>query len=372
MKRVCHITTVHPTFDSRVFYKEVKTLAKNGYDVSLIVQHEKNTIVDGVKIIALPKIENRFKRLFLLTTKAYKLALKQKAQVYHFHDPELLPWMAILRRKTKAKIIYDIHEDYASSIKQKNYIPWGVRNALSLLFSFMEKILSRNFTKILAEKYYAERFPEGKEVLNYPTLNNFNEESSFNIVLEKENRVIYTGNVSEDRGAFIHSNLVNLVPSLHVYMVGKCDKNLADRMRNIVSFNIGRIHIEGEGYFVPHEKVISYYNAGNWLAGLSIFPKTDHYYKKELTKFFEYMKVGIPIIASDFSVWKKLIQGNNCGICVNPKNLGEIAEAVKYLIKHPGKAKIMGENGKKAFLKKYNWGKESRKLLKIYEEITKK
>ncbi len=372
MKRVCHITTVHPTFDPRIFYKEAKTLANKGYDVSLIVQHEKNVVVDGVKIIALPKTEDRLKRLFLLSIKAYKLALKQNAEVYHFHDPELLPWMVILRKRTGAEVIYDIHEDYVSGIKQKNYIPWGVRNILSLLFGFLERILSRSFIKILAEKYYIERFPEGKETLNYPTLDIPNKENLFNLVLGKEKRVIYTGSVSEDRGALIHSNLVNLVPYLHVYIIGKCDRSLANRMRDIASSNIERIHIEGENSFVPHEKVVSYYDAGGWLAGLSIFPKTDHYYKKELTKFFEYMRAGIPIIASNFPVWEKLIKGNNCGICVDPTSSKEINKAIDCLIKNPERAKIMGENGKKAFLEKYNWSKERKKLLKIYGEITDK
>lgn len=62
--KVCILTTVHPLFDTRIFHKEAKTLVKAGYYVTLIVQHDKNDVVDGVKIIALPKPRNRFAPIF--------------------------------------------------------------------------------------------------------------------------------------------------------------------------------------------------------------------------------------------------------------------------------------------------------------------
>lgn len=67
MKKICILTSVHPAFDVRIFYKEARTLARAGYDVTLIAQHDKNEIVDGVKVIALPKAKNRFFRVFFLT-----------------------------------------------------------------------------------------------------------------------------------------------------------------------------------------------------------------------------------------------------------------------------------------------------------------
>jgi glycosyltransferase involved in cell wall biosynthesis len=87
---------------------------------------------------------------------------------------------------------------------------------------------------------------------------------------------------------------------------------------------------------------------------------------------FEYMAAGLPVIASNFPLWKEIIEGNHCGIYVNPLKPKEIAKAIEYLIKHPKEAKRMGENGRKAVLEKYNWENESKKLLKIYEELLSK
>lgn len=368
MTKICHITTVHPNFDVRIFYKEAISLVGAGYDVTLIVQHNKNETIDGVKIIALSKPKNRFKRIFSLSKKAYKSALEQKADIYHFHDPELLPWMMRLKAKTGASIIYDVHEDYLTGMRQKRYIPFGIRNFLVLVFNFFEKYCSKNFTKILAEKYYIERFPGGRTVLNYPLLSGREEKKNY--YSKNEFRALYTGNISEDRGALIHTSLIKSLSFLHIYMAGKCDKKLLEKLNKLAGPFRDRLHIESGG-FIPYKRILEYYNAGNWIAALAVFPFTKHYCRKELTKFFEYMYAGTPVIASNFPAWKEIIEKNQCGICVDPAKPKEAARAIEYLIKNPETAKKMGENGKKAVLEKYNWERESKKLLNIYEELLK-
>ena len=117
--KVCILTTVHQPFDTRIFYKEAKTLVQAGYDVTLIAQYNKNEIVDGVKIIALPKPKNRFVRIFGLTWRTFYLAFCQCANIYHFHDPELI-LICILLKLKGAKIIYDVHEDYEQKVLSKD------------------------------------------------------------------------------------------------------------------------------------------------------------------------------------------------------------------------------------------------------------
>jgi len=369
--KVCIITTVHHPFDTRIFHKEAITLAKTGYEVTLIAQHDKDEVVDDINIIALQKPKNRFCRIFLLGWKAYKLALKQNADVYHFHDPEFLPWANRLKKKTKAKVIYDVHEDYITSIKQKKYIPFIFRGLISKIFDYLEKSYSKEFVKILAEKYYQKRFTNGYTILNYPVLSEKPEQrKEYNLNIDEENAVIYTGNVSIDRGALIYPELVKLIPNLHLYLVGRCDSRITDKIYNIAENSKEFIHIDGEG-FIPFEKIISYYIGKNWLAGLAIFPYSEHYYQKELTKFFEYMNFGIPILASNFPVWRDLIEKNECGICVNPFNYKEISNAIEYIVNNPDKAKNMGENGQKLVREKYNWENESKNLLKIYDNLNK-
>jgi glycosyltransferase involved in cell wall biosynthesis len=106
--------------------------------------------------------------------------------------------------------------------------------------------------------------------------------------------------------------------------------------------------------------------------GLVCFhPEPNHLFPRS-NKLFEYMSVGLPVIASNFPQWKAIVEGSNCGLTVNPLDPGEIAQAIEYLIRHPDEARKMGENGRKAVLEKYNWEKEGKELLRVYEELTKR
>jgi glycosyltransferase involved in cell wall biosynthesis len=87
---------------------------------------------------------------------------------------------------------------------------------------------------------------------------------------------------------------------------------------------------------------------------------------------FEYMSASLPLITSNFPFWKEIVEGNNCGICVNPLNPQEIADAIKYIINNPKEAEKMGKNGRDAVEKKYNWTIEEIKLFKVYESIVNK
>ena len=171
--KVCILTTVHPSFDTRIFYKEAKTLARAGYEVALIAQHDKNEVVDRVKIIALPKPRNRFTRIFSLTWRAFRLALRERANVYHFHDPELLPIGVILKFFTSAKVIYDVHEDVPQQILTKYWVPARLRKPLAAFFNVFEKLLTRMLDAVIvATEGIAKKFREHNPVVihNYPHL----------------------------------------------------------------------------------------------------------------------------------------------------------------------------------------------------------
>ncbi len=81
------------------------------------------------------------------------------------------------------------------------------------------------------------------------------------------------------------------------------------------------------------------------------------------------MAAGIPVIASDFPLWREVIEGNHCGVCVDPLNAGKIAEAITFLTENPRLSSSMGSNGRKAILEKYNWENEEKKLLHLYAQL---
>ncbi|WP_035177823.1 glycosyltransferase [Alkalihalobacterium bogoriense] len=367
-KKVVHITTVHHPLDPRIYYKQCQSLAKAGYDITLIAPESEDDIPNlGVEVISIKKSKNRLFRMLGTTFQAFKMAKKIKADYYHFHDPELLLVGFLLKRKSNV-VIYDIHEDYETSILQKTYIAKPLRTFIAKAYRFVEKVLTRKMEICLAEKYYAEKYPQGVCILNYPIINEklVNREP---IASEIEDKVIYTGNVTKDRGALYHAKLPKIDPLLTVYIYGKCSEALANEMFAVVSPNKDKLVIEGIEQYVPKDIIDEGYSSQCWLAGLALFPPTDHYMKKELTKFFEYMTAGIPIVCSDFPVWNEFIETYSCGITVNPYNDKEIKEALEFLRMNKDEAIQLGQNGKKAIIKKLNWTVQERHLLEWYEKM---
>jgi len=370
MEKVCHITTVHPPFDTRVFHKECKTLEMAGYEVVLIAQHNKNEIIEGVKIIALPKPKNRFERMFFLTKKAYRLALEQSADIYHFHDPELIPWMIKLKKKTRANIIYDVHEDVPCQILNKHWLPWIIRKPVAWIMDGVEWLSAHIFDAIIpSTPKIADRFPKVKTVViqNFPIITEILFTTNLIPYVQRPQSFVYVGVIASIRGiaeivrAF---SLLSDIFKIRLELAGTFSPNeFVNTLRALSGWTSVTYHGE-----ISRKQLVCL--LGRVRAGLVVHQPIPNEINAQPIKMFEYMAAGLPVIASNFPLWKEIIKENQCGICVNPLNPKEIARAIKYLIEHPEEAKKMGENGRKAVLEKYNWENEGKKLLKIYERLS--
>lgn len=368
--KAVHITTLHHPLDPRIYYKQCLSLHQAGYDVTLIAPvSEEMEVKPEFSLVPLKKYANRWIGLAAGTFHAYLQAKKLKADVYHFHDPELLLIGRLLKKKDN-EVIYDIHEDYETGIIQRNYFTAPVRKAIAKIYKYVEKKCTIQMKLVLAEKYYKEKYPSGTCILNYPLLNPalLHREIKFHTA----SQVLYTGNITKDRGAVQHAKLPLIDEGISLHLYGKCSKDLAEEMFETAGAAQDRLHIHGIGQYIPKAEIDAAYEKENWLAGIALFPPTEHYMKKELTKFFEYMAAGIPVICSDFPKWKEFIQEYDCGICVDPDNEQEIAEALQYLKSNPEKARQMGENGRRAVKEHLNWKKEEDKLIHLYEELVSK
>ena len=365
---VCHLTTAHPRFDNRIFKKECVSLAHAGYKVILLVgDGKKNALESGVQICDLGVYNKAFMRIFIAPFVFAYTALRKKAKIYHFHDPELILTGLILRMFGQ-KVIYDIHEDYTTSIYQRSYIPVFLKRITRILWSFFENFAASFFYQIIAEKYYQNRFPQAIQILNYPIL-------SPHLSPNKQgvgNTILYTGNINEERGALIYTDILNFTNNIDLVMIGFCRTTTWNKIKSIAGTNIYKLKIIGIDSYVGYNEIKKIYEGGSFLCGLAIFPEGPHFKQKELTKFFEYMHYGIPIICSNFPVWKYLVEKHNCGICVNPNSKDEILSAIKYLQNNPVKALEMGRNGIKAVDEHFNWGIEEEKLINFYNSIGEK
>jgi len=374
---ICHITTVHNAYDTRIFYKECRSLAKYFGTVYLIVPSDKNYEIDGVKIIKIPILKNRFLRITAGNIIAFDKALKIKARIYHFHDPEFIPWALLLKAATKSKVIYDVHEDYFTSIREKKWIKGVIlRKVSASILNFIEKKSSKFFDAIvISEDYYIDNFKGMNkkivEVLNYPILNEALPEINF-----KKTRfsLVYSGTVSENRGIWDALKVVQCLAEerkdFKLYIIGKfSSENLLSNVRKFLTENTLEEYVEiiGGSEYTKRETIDAYHKLMD--VGLVLIPISPHYERKLPTKFFEYMLAGIPFIATNFPRWKEFVEENKCGFVVNPNNFEEIDKLIQYLIDNPDERKKMGEEERKKVLEKYNWDTQEKRLVDLYTEL---
>ena len=364
MTKVCHLTSVHKSNDVRIFLKECRSLANSGFDVSLVCVNEKEEIIDGVKIISVnDKGGGRIRRATVVCNKIYWKAVEVNADIYHFHDPELLRIGFKLKRKGK-KVIYDAHEDLPRQIIGKPWIPKPIRSVTAFITEWLENFYASRMSVVLtATPFIAERFkkinPNTIDVNNFP----LKEEMDFvSANSQKENAVCYIGGITEIRGIYPLLEAIN-ISKTKLFLAG----DGSDELKKNLAKKSGWSYVEYAGFVSREEarKIMS-----KAAAGVVTFLPLPNHVNAQPNKMFEYMAAGLPLIGSHFPFWKDIIEKNNCGILVNPESPEEIANAIEFIIANPDDAKRMGENGRKAVFEKYNWEPESRKLINLYKTLS--
>lgn len=364
MRRIVHMTSVHSQNDTRIFLKECQSLKEAGYDVSLIVQHNRDEVINGVKILALDKPSGRRERFYDTNRQMYKLALECNADIYHFHDPELIPIGLKLKRKGK-KVIYDVHEDVPRQILSKEWIAKPIRKTIGFLTEKYENYCACRFDAITAATpHIRDRFKrlnsKTVDINNYPILQEWHMPQTD--WMEKDNGVCYMGGITTVRGIY---QMIDAIGMTDYKLLLGGDFESQEYRNNAVQMD-GWSNVDELGY-LNREQVRHTYQRSK--AGLVVLWPIINYIDALPVKMFEYMSAGIPVIASDFPLWKEIIEGNECGLCVDPLNVTEIANAITWIMKHPTKAEQMGRNGCKAVAQKYNWDSERKKLIGLYEEV---
>jgi glycosyltransferase involved in cell wall biosynthesis len=297
-----------------------------------------------------------------------RLALKQKGNIYHFHDPELIPVGIILKLSGK-KVIYDVHEDLPEQILSKYYIPSWQSRPLAAFFKLVEQLASKVFNYIItATDNIQEKFNKHEKVVairNFPILDLFKHTNANHRDLSSHFKLIYTGGLFEIRGITqIVQALEYVNNNVELILLGEfAPKEYVNKVRRLKGF--GKVRYLGK---VPFEEVSEYYSSAD--IGIVCFLPERNHIKAMPNKLFEYMAAGLPVIASDFPLWKKIIDDAGCGICVDPTNPKEIAGAILHLFNNPQLRKQMGENGRRAVEEKYNWKRESERLLRAYEKLS--
>ena len=368
--KICHLTSVHFIDDVRIV-KECTSLAANGFDVTLIACGDSafEDMKNGVKRISLyVPVKNRLQRMIKRTKAVKQRAFQLNADIYHFHDPELMPLGLKLKKRNKL-VICDVHEDFPLNILTKDWIPCILRHFIAGIMRFYEQKIAANYDAIISvTPQIVDRFKKVNEIsfliTNYPILN----DKSKMILEEKvSNTFCYAGTIEPLR--MIHSIIqaMELVPDARFLLAGEISNEYLDKLKKLPGWR--NVIFLG---LIPYQQVLSLYSKSAF--GIVIENYHPVNYNNEgslgITKLFEFMQAGLPVICSDFILYKEIVSTYKCGITVNPTNIYEIVEAINYLFKNPVEAKKMGENGQRAVRQKYNWTTQEKVLIAMYEKLS--
>ncbi len=364
--KVCHLSSVHQRNDTRIFFKECLTLQKNGYDINLVIADGLgDETKSDVRIIDVGKPINRFSRIFITTIKVFFNAKKLDADIYHFHDPELAPLCLFFRLLGKP-VIFDVHENIKEQIKDKQWLSPVFANFFSFLFSFLNTIFTKSFSVIIAENSYSKIYKNQKSkhkfdvILNFPELQLLEQFKNLN---RRGNEFFYIGVISRDRGLDTILDSLNILDSKNydfkMHFIGRLYDEINwtkyPKIREKIIF-YGRMNLD-EGYAI----------SSNCVAGLAILKPIGNYVGSYPTKIFEYMAIGLPTITSNFALYKKIVEENNVGWCVDPYSPTDLAEVMMYILDSKSLSEI--SDFAISASSKYSWESESKKLLKMYHNI---
>lgn len=419
MTTVTLLSSVHLALDNRVFYREARTLQQAGYSVNLVAVHDREEVKEGIHIIPLPRVR-RWQRP-LLWFVLLDIARKTEADIYHFHDPELLLISPLLRWLTGKPVIYDIHEVYTDFVRVKEYIPANLREPIARLVGWLEPRLARwqsglifaddqigacfahiqrpkttlfnfpswQFVEKAAAAVEARREIERLEIKDWEQGSRGEEEQGnreareslsvsqslpaphFSFAQKNGPIILYLGGMERNRGTELmlaaFEQVLEKIPEARLFLVGHfapgdLEQEVRDdaRARGIAeSVTItGRVSFEQIGHYLQKASI-------GWVSWQP-FAKNE---KNIPTKLFEYMAYGLPVVTSDLASVRPFVRQGINGLRVKATDPAAHAEAILLLLENPERAQALGREGQQLVQNRFNWDLMKPRLLGLYEEI---
>lgn len=362
--RIVHVTTVHDiSTDTRIVWREAASQAAQGHDVHVVAQDwDAFTAPPGITFHPLSHPRGRLDRFLRLGPQATRLALDLEPDFIHVHDPELMPYMWPLRRRTR-RIIYDAHEDLPRQMLMKPYLGTSSRKLASTAATQFVRTNDRLVDGVVcATPKIAAGFSRAPTavVQNFPVIS-----APSPLAGAKPLEAIYVGTVTRPRGA------IEMVEALEIFEMGEVvltmvgpthDPILLGELQGLQAWN--RVDYVG-----PTDPARARHLMHEAKVGLCLMHPTQAYLDAYPTKLFEYLAEGIPVIASDFPLWRKILGGADCAYFVDPLDSQRIGAALGALLSDPQRAMDMGQRGKELVLEQFSWQSQFEHLESLYDGV---
>ncbi|MGB7480507.1 MAG: glycosyltransferase [Burkholderiaceae bacterium] len=374
--RIAIVTSIHPDFDARI-WKHATSLARSGYNIHLICPWavDEGAVIEGVSFHPFARVIERRKRFFLVPIRVWgKLKpLMETIDIVHFHDIDLLPWMALLC--TKKHVVYDVHENYPEEMLIKEWIPVLLRKPLSRIVSIGQRFLAsiiRNVVLVVDSQDPDFDHPRINKVhiWNYASVKLL--ESVADDYMERQECIIFTGTHYVANGSLllmeIMERLHKLRPALKLMITdGMFSQEVS---RELMLEEVTKRGLQDAVIFVPRvnsQEIMTVLNR----ATVAIVPvlRVPKAIRGVPNKLFEYMAAGLPVVSSDLPYQEKIIKNSQAGYLARPEDPDSFVVAIQKLLDDKDLALDMGKNGQKIFQHRYSWEGQLPRLLAFYDAI---
>lgn len=368
-QRVLLLSSVHPATDPRILYKIVPSISPF-YEVFCALPNADNYPGRNyATMIRLPQYRSLVARIIFSHPVLLWKCIWLRPDLVHIFVPELIP-VAFLFKWLGARVIYEVQENLYKKFQFKKY---NNQALFQTLFKYFDVAARRNFYCIFTEDAYLEEyrtlsFPSAV-IHNYVSLPFVDANSRPDIRCLDMPAFFYSGVISMER---CFDTLVAALEILrvkhsrfHVHLFGPV-RFSEEEASQLPAYKNVRKHLTFYGYT---DLRLAMQHAGKCLAGIALLKPVADYPDSYTTKLFEYMALKLPVITSDFPLYKKVVERSECGFCISPYDANLLADKLDWIINNIEKAFKMGDNGRKAVESYYNWENEEKKLLSFYKMV---
>lgn len=370
--KVAHVTTVHRPLDVRICLKQAATLAASGFEVvELASRAEAPMTVHGVRIQPVGQARNRLDRMTRVLWRTYRAARRERADVYHLHDPELIP-LGMLLKLHGARVVYDVHENLHLDIVAKPWLPAWSKPPLGWLAQAVEALAARIFDQIVpATEGIARRFPPRvtTRIRNAPRLDELYDPVAHRPFAERSPTLVYVGGLGglgDLKGVSLMLRAMAALPAsspVRLVLGGPAPyPGFAEELARTPGGD--RVDYVG---FVDRAQLKRLLDDA--IAGLVLYPPMPNNVESEPVKFFEFLAAGVPVISSDFPLLASLVDRWECGRAVDALDPRAVAAAIQELADDRALAESLGRNGRAAIEREWNWELEGEKLVALYRRL---
>jgi glycosyltransferase involved in cell wall biosynthesis len=365
------LSTVHPSSDPRIIYKIAPALARQYQVFCALPLAKRHPDVENVTTISLPYFQRLLPRLLFCHPVVLWKFFRIRPDLVHIFVPELLP-VAFIFSLLGSRVIYEVQENLYKKFSIKKYNNAALYKQFFRLFDHAAR---RRFYCIFTEHAYLQEYRELKYpfalIRNYASVSFIDAHSGGRCVKNGPVRIFYSGVISMERCFDILvaalAKLKPRYPDFQVHLFGPVRLKKSE-MKEIPGFTDVSENLVFYGY-TDQKTALSY--APQCIAGIALLKPVADYPDSYTTKLFEYMALKLPVITSDFPIYKEVIDKSACGFCISPYDADALYNTLSLLIENPALRAEMGNNGRKSAEIDYNWIHEATRLMAFYGEILK-